>query len=83
MTDFGIFNLMGCRDPGKTAVQVFVEAAGQTPLADEIVWARPAHLFFNIRRVDFPAKAAPRLIESFMAEIRPLLERAHGRIGAH
>lgn len=34
--EFGIFNLMGARDPGTTAAQVFSEVAGQTRLADEL-----------------------------------------------
>jgi alkanesulfonate monooxygenase SsuD/methylene tetrahydromethanopterin reductase-like flavin-dependent oxidoreductase (luciferase family) len=34
--DFGIFNLMGARDPGKEAAQVFAEVAEQTRLADEL-----------------------------------------------
>jgi alkanesulfonate monooxygenase SsuD/methylene tetrahydromethanopterin reductase-like flavin-dependent oxidoreductase (luciferase family) len=34
--DFGIFNLMGSRDPGKPTAQVFGEVAEQTRLADEL-----------------------------------------------
>jgi len=34
--DFGIFNLMGSREPGKPASQVFAEVAEQTRLADEL-----------------------------------------------
>jgi alkanesulfonate monooxygenase SsuD/methylene tetrahydromethanopterin reductase-like flavin-dependent oxidoreductase (luciferase family) len=37
--EFGIFNLMGARDPGTTAAQVFNEVAGQTKLADELGYA--------------------------------------------
>jgi alkanesulfonate monooxygenase SsuD/methylene tetrahydromethanopterin reductase-like flavin-dependent oxidoreductase (luciferase family) len=34
--DFGIFNLMGSRDPNKPAAQVFNEVGEQTRLADEL-----------------------------------------------
>src|SRR5437763_11868919 len=34
--EFGIFNLMGAREPEKTAAQVFAEVAEQTRLADEL-----------------------------------------------
>jgi alkanesulfonate monooxygenase SsuD/methylene tetrahydromethanopterin reductase-like flavin-dependent oxidoreductase (luciferase family) len=34
--DFGIFNLMGSRDPNKPTAQVFGEVAEQTKLADEL-----------------------------------------------
>jgi alkanesulfonate monooxygenase SsuD/methylene tetrahydromethanopterin reductase-like flavin-dependent oxidoreductase (luciferase family) len=34
--DFGIFNLMGARDPDKPTAQVFGEVAEQTKLADEL-----------------------------------------------
>src|SRR5687768_13925511 len=34
--DFGIFNLMGSRDPDKPTAQVFGEVAEQTKLADEL-----------------------------------------------
>ena len=34
--EFGIFNLMGSRDPDKPAAQVFGEVAEQTRLADEL-----------------------------------------------
>jgi alkanesulfonate monooxygenase SsuD/methylene tetrahydromethanopterin reductase-like flavin-dependent oxidoreductase (luciferase family) len=34
--EFGIFNLMGSREPDKTAAQVFGEVAEQTKLADEL-----------------------------------------------
>ena len=33
--EFGIFNLMGARDAGTTAAQVFNEVAEQTKLADQ------------------------------------------------
>ena len=32
--EFGIFNLMGSRDPEKPTVEVFAEVAEQTRLAD-------------------------------------------------
>ena len=34
--DFGIFNLMGSRDPAKPTAQVFGEVAEQTRRADEL-----------------------------------------------
>jgi alkanesulfonate monooxygenase SsuD/methylene tetrahydromethanopterin reductase-like flavin-dependent oxidoreductase (luciferase family) len=34
--DFGIFNLMGCRDPAKPTAQVFAEVAEQTRAADAL-----------------------------------------------
>jgi alkanesulfonate monooxygenase SsuD/methylene tetrahydromethanopterin reductase-like flavin-dependent oxidoreductase (luciferase family) len=34
--DFGIFNLMGAREPGKSAARVFAEVAEHTRLADEL-----------------------------------------------
>src|SRR5437588_1634756 len=34
--EFGIFNLMGAREPEKTAAEVFAEVAEQTRLADEL-----------------------------------------------
>ena len=34
--EFGIFNLMGSRDPAKPTAQVFGEVAEQTKLADEL-----------------------------------------------
>ena len=37
--EFGIFNLMGARDPGTTAAQVFGEVAEQTKLADHLGYA--------------------------------------------
>ena len=37
--EFGIFNLMGAREPEKTAAQVFAEVAEQTRLADELGYA--------------------------------------------
>ena len=37
--EFGIFNLMGSRDPGKSTAQVFGEVAEQTRLADELGYA--------------------------------------------
>ncbi len=36
MVEFGIFNLMGSRDPSKPTAQVFGEVAEQTRLADEL-----------------------------------------------
>ena len=37
--EFGIFNLMGSRDPEKPTVEVFAEVAEQTRLADELGYA--------------------------------------------
>jgi alkanesulfonate monooxygenase SsuD/methylene tetrahydromethanopterin reductase-like flavin-dependent oxidoreductase (luciferase family) len=37
--DFGIFNLMGVRDRGKSAADIFGEVAAQTRLADELGYA--------------------------------------------
>jgi hypothetical protein len=37
--EFGIFNLMGSRDPAKPTVEVFAEVAEQTGLADELGYA--------------------------------------------
>ena len=34
--EFGIFNLMGSRDPPKPTAEVFAEVAEQTRLADEL-----------------------------------------------
>ena len=34
--EFGIFNLMGSRDPAKPTAAVFAEVAEQTCLADEL-----------------------------------------------
>ena len=34
--EFGIFNLMGSRDPEKTTAEVLAEVAEQTRLADEL-----------------------------------------------
>jgi hypothetical protein len=34
--EFGIFNLMGSRDPAKPTAEVFAEVAEQTRLADEL-----------------------------------------------
>lgn len=34
--EFGIFNLMGSRDPSKPTAQTFAEVAEQTKLADEL-----------------------------------------------
>jgi len=34
--EFGIFNLMGSRDPAKSTAEVFAEVAEQTRLADEL-----------------------------------------------
>src|SRR5438132_13148919 len=37
--EFGIFNLMGSRDPEKPTAEVFTEVAEQTRLADELGYA--------------------------------------------
>ena len=37
--EFGIFNLMGSRDPAKPSAQIFAEVAEQTKLADELGYA--------------------------------------------
>src|SRR5258705_2511741 len=37
--EFGIFNLMGSRDPEKPTVEIFAEVAEQTRLADELGYA--------------------------------------------
>ena len=37
--EFGIFNLMGSRDPKKPTAEVFAEVAEQTRLADELGYA--------------------------------------------
>src|SRR5215218_8053253 len=37
--EFGIFNLMGSRDPAKLSAQTFAEVAEQTKLADELGYA--------------------------------------------
>ena len=37
--EFGIFNLMGSRDPAKQTAEVFAEVAEQTRLADELGYA--------------------------------------------
>src|SRR5438067_7795964 len=37
--EFGIFNLMGAREPANTAAQVFAEVAEQTRLADQLGYA--------------------------------------------
>jgi len=37
--EFGIFNLMGSRDPAKPTADVFAEVADQTRLADELGYA--------------------------------------------
>src|SRR3954468_19830693 len=37
--EFGIFNLMGSRDPAKPSAQTFAEVAEQTRLADELGYA--------------------------------------------
>src|SRR5215212_5033128 len=37
--EFGIFNLMGSRDPAKPSAQTFAEVAEQTKLADELGYA--------------------------------------------
>ena len=37
--EFGIFNLMGSRDPEKPTAEVFAEVADQTRLADELGYA--------------------------------------------
>jgi hypothetical protein len=37
--EYGIFNLMGSRDPEKPTVEVFAEVAEQTRLADELGYA--------------------------------------------
>jgi alkanesulfonate monooxygenase SsuD/methylene tetrahydromethanopterin reductase-like flavin-dependent oxidoreductase (luciferase family) len=37
--EFGIFNLMGSRDPEKPTVEVFAEVAEQTRLADDLGYA--------------------------------------------
>jgi alkanesulfonate monooxygenase SsuD/methylene tetrahydromethanopterin reductase-like flavin-dependent oxidoreductase (luciferase family) len=37
--EFGIFNLMGCRDPEKRTMEVFGEVTEQTRLADELGYA--------------------------------------------
>ena len=37
--EFGIFNLMGSRDPTKPTAEVFAEVAEQTRLADELGYA--------------------------------------------
>jgi hypothetical protein len=37
--EFGIFNLMGSRDPEKPTAEVFAEVAEQTRLADELGYA--------------------------------------------
>ena len=37
--EFGIFNLMGSRDPAKPTVEVFAEVSEQTRLADELGYA--------------------------------------------
>jgi alkanesulfonate monooxygenase SsuD/methylene tetrahydromethanopterin reductase-like flavin-dependent oxidoreductase (luciferase family) len=34
--DFGIFNLMGCRDPAKSTAQVFADVTEQTRIADRL-----------------------------------------------
>jgi len=38
--EFGIFNLMGSRDPEKPTAEVFAEVAEQTRLADELGYPR-------------------------------------------
>ena len=37
--EFGIFNLMGSRDPAKPTAEVFAEVAEQTRVADEFGYA--------------------------------------------
>ena len=37
--EFGIFNLMGSRDPEKPTAEIFGEVAEQTRLADELGYA--------------------------------------------
>src|SRR6202048_342704 len=37
--EFGIFNLMGSRDPEKPTAEIFAEVAEQTRLADELGYA--------------------------------------------
>ena len=37
--EFGIFNVMGSRDPEKPTTEVFAEVAEQTRLADELGYA--------------------------------------------
>ena len=37
--EFGIFNLMGSRDPEKPTAEIFWELAEQTRLADELGYA--------------------------------------------
>jgi len=37
--EFGIFNLMGSRDPAKPTAEVFAEVAEQTRVADELGYA--------------------------------------------
>ena len=37
--EFGIFNLMGSRDPAKPTAEVFAEVAEQTRVADELRYA--------------------------------------------
>jgi hypothetical protein len=45
--EFGIFNLMGSRDPAKPTAEVFAEVAEQTRLADElgygVAWSAEHH----------------------------------------
>ncbi len=68
--DFGIFNLMGCRDPDKSTAQVFADVAAQTKRADElgygIAWVAEHH-FSN-----YSLCASPLML---IAHVAPLTKR--------
>ena len=68
--DFGIFNLMGCRDPDKPTAQVFAEVADQTKRADAlgygIAWFAEHH-FSN-----YSLCASPLML---IAHVAPLTKR--------
>jgi alkanesulfonate monooxygenase SsuD/methylene tetrahydromethanopterin reductase-like flavin-dependent oxidoreductase (luciferase family) len=68
--DFGIFNLMGCRDPNKPTAQVFAEVAEQTRRADAlgygIAWFAEHH-FSN-----YSLCASPLML---IAHVAPLTQR--------
>ncbi len=67
--EFGIFNLMGSRDPSKPTAQTFAEVAEQTRLADElgytIAWFAEHH-FSN-----YCLCASPLMMVAHCASMRP------------
>ena len=87
--EFGIFNLMGSRDPAKPTAEVFAEVAEQARLADEfgykVAWF-PEHHFSNYCRCASPLMTVahrvwpPRFSHRFDRRVARHTCRARGEL---